>query len=70
MRTSRRQVRCTMCTKHRWKGNSDQRFKPAEEQQRKLMKQDAVNYDELWYNQIMYDAIDDFDFCEQTCCKE
>lgn len=30
MRTSRRQVRCTLCTSHRWKGNARERFKARE----------------------------------------
>jgi hypothetical protein len=58
-----------MCTKHRWKGNSEQRFKPAEEQTRNLMKDEARDWDRLWYDQIYYDAIDAYDNCEEICCN-
>jgi hypothetical protein len=29
-RKSRRSIRCTLCTPHRWRGNSRDRFKPRE----------------------------------------
>ena len=32
---SKRSVKCTMCTQHRWQGNSKGRFKPKEEAQKK-----------------------------------
>lgn len=35
-KNSKRSVRCTICTKHRWYGNSKGRFKAKEEQIKKL----------------------------------
>lgn len=32
---SKRTVKCTLCTKHRWFGNAKGRFKPKEESERK-----------------------------------
>jgi hypothetical protein len=33
---SKRQVKCTICTTHRWKGNSKDRFKKADKSAEKL----------------------------------
>lgn len=33
---SKRQVRCTLCTKHRWKGNGKDRFKKSDKETAKL----------------------------------
>ena len=35
---TKRNVRCTMCTQHRWFGNNKGRFKDKEEDQRKNWK--------------------------------
>lgn len=35
-KSSKRSVRCTLCTKHRWLGNAKGRFKAKEEAVRKV----------------------------------
>lgn len=35
---SKRNVKCTMCTTHRWAGNSDQRFKPKDSEAKRRQK--------------------------------
>jgi hypothetical protein len=39
-RASKRSVRCTLCTTHRWFGNSKGRFKAKDEQLKKLSKKE------------------------------
>ena len=38
---SRRQVRCTLCTRDRWKGNAKDRFKNREKATRKILAQEC-----------------------------
>jgi hypothetical protein len=46
---SKRNVKCTLCTPHRWKGNSSERFKAKEvalvKASEKEMKEVKLNYE-------------------------
>lgn len=38
---SKRSVRCTLCTPHRWQGNGKERFKAREKHERKEAEREA-----------------------------
>lgn len=41
---SKRNVKCCMCTTHRWQGNSDERFKPKENDEKRRDKKEIAKY--------------------------
>lgn len=56
-----------MCKSHKRGGSN--RWKPRDEMLLKEAEKDTKNADQIWYDQIMADATDAFDFCEEECCK-
>jgi hypothetical protein len=41
-RKSRRSVRCTLCTPHRWHGNAKDRFKAKDEAERERARRECI----------------------------